>query len=141
MPTAHSTGRRVAAGNHEVVAFAHGLPKLWQQLRRMLEVSVDDAQDVGFAMTPAMLNGTGQTALPATNQACYSPIFRGHMLHQRFGAVAAVVINYNQLVSDSQWIEAAPNSVEHIGDVVGFAEGGYDEGQLGRFQERAGTFN
>ena len=59
VPTAHTAGRRIAAGDYKVVALKHGLPKLGQELGRVLEIGVDDAQNLGFAMTPAVINGAG----------------------------------------------------------------------------------
>jgi hypothetical protein len=56
------------------------------------------------------------------------------VLDERFDTITAVIIDYNQLVFDSQRIKAVSNPVEYVGNVVGFTKGGYHKGQLGRFQ-------
>jgi hypothetical protein len=47
VPAMHTAVASVAAGDRDVAALAHCLEKSWEQLRRMLKISVDDSEEIG----------------------------------------------------------------------------------------------
>src|SRR5205085_10151760 len=49
-----------------------------------------------------------------------------NFLHDGRGSVAAVIIDYNQLVIDSERIQTCPNPLQKYREIAGFIQGGND---------------
>src|SRR5258708_4448003 len=62
-----ATPLRIPAGQSEITSALHRLPQLRQQLRRMLQVSVNHTHNLSIAMLPAVDDRSSQTARIGTH--------------------------------------------------------------------------
>src|SRR5882762_8966013 len=104
----------------------------------MLQVGVDHPKDVRSGVLPAVEHRTAQTPLSREHQQAHARVGFRDFLYDGVDSVAAVVVYYNDFISDAQRVEAPSDAIEQEPYVLRFAKGWHHDGQFRHRSRRRG---
>ena len=121
----------VAAGDREVTALEDSGDEGGQHFGRVLQISIDDAQQVSRCILPSVKNRSREAAHIAADEEPDAGIVARDRSDEFRRAIAAVVIDNQDLAIEECVRKRCLKATEKRGESGGFAERGDDEGDTG----------
>lgn len=96
----------------------------------MLEIGIHDAKDGSVGSLPPIEDGSGKTPFTLAHQKANTRILPCNASDDVGGAIATIIIYYENLIGNADGIEHGPDMIEQAADIFCFLESGDYQSQL-----------